>query len=176
MRELFSRLPKCYPLPIVGVCHTREQTEWLLPDLLGRRSLLRVQEATDKEPLLPGTIYLAPPGYHLLLERDATLSLSMDEKVHGSRPAIDILFESAAASLGGEVAAVLMTGASCDGAQGLRAVAEAGGLCLIQDPETAEAALMPQTAMEMVAADQRQVLSLREIGTVLLRLGGEKGE
>ncbi|MBF0400930.1 MAG: chemotaxis protein CheB [Magnetococcales bacterium] len=174
LRSLFSRLPRRYPLPIVGVTHTREQGEWLLPELLGRRCLLNVRSAVDKETIQPGSLYLAPPGYHLLLERDETLSLSMDERVHGSRPAIDPLFESAADSLGDKVLAIILTGGGCDGAQGLRAVADAGGVCLIQDPASAEASSMPLMAMAAVLEKQRRVLSLEQIGTELLNLGEGK--
>ena len=98
-----------------------------------------MHEVEDKEPALPGTVYVAPPNYHVLVERERTLALSTDDRLHYSRPAVDVLFESAAEAYGAAIAGVVLTGASNDGALGLRAIERAGGLCLVQSPATAVA-------------------------------------
>ncbi|WP_130471004.1 chemotaxis protein CheB [Candidatus Magnetaquicoccus inordinatus] len=173
LQRVFAPLPANFPWPIAGVCHVREKGEWLLPELLGRCCHLPVKGALEKEQMQPGHLYVAPPGYHLLLERDLSFSLSVDEKVHGSRPAIDPLFESAAASLGERVVAVILSGANGDGAQGARRIAERGGICIVQDPATAEAAEMPSAALSVLAEPQRVVLPLEEIAPYLCSRGAE---
>lgn len=100
----------------------------------------------DKQPLTPG-IWFAPPGYHLLIERELRFSLSIDAPVRWSRPSIDVLFESASDAYGAALHAVVLTGANDDGARGAAAVRRAGGLVLVQDPFTAEAQQMPLAAL-----------------------------
>jgi two-component system chemotaxis response regulator CheB len=116
----------------------------------------------DKTPATPGTIYFAPAGYHLLMEREGHFALSVDAPVNYSRPSIDVLFESAADSHGSRVAGLVLTGANDDGARGLQRVAAAGGLALVQDPAEAEVALMPAAAARL--ANPRVVLTLAQIG------------
>ena len=96
------------------------------------RCAIRVREAEDKEPIEPGVVYFAPPDYHLLVEQDKRLSLSDDEPVLFSRPSIDVLFESAADAYGGGLIGVVLTGANSDGAKGLKAVVQAGGVAVVQ--------------------------------------------
>ena len=104
---------------------------------------------------------MAPAGYHMLIERTGTISLSTEEKVNWSRPSIDVLFESAAEMWGDQVVAVILSGASSDGAAGIRMIKSFGGLTLAQNPATAEQPLMPQAAIDTGAVDE--VLSLEEI-------------
>ncbi|MBF0095829.1 MAG: chemotaxis protein CheB [Magnetococcales bacterium] len=171
MQMAFGTLPEGYPWPLVGVCHVGERGEWLLPELLGRSCRLRVQGAREKECMQAGRIYLAPPGYHLLLEQDSSFSLSVDEKVHGSRPAIDPLFESAADSLAEHLVAVILSGANGDGAAGACRVVAKGGFCIIQDPATAEAREMPLAALACVPEQHRVVLALEKIAPYLREMG-----
>ncbi|MBF0184257.1 MAG: chemotaxis protein CheB [Magnetococcales bacterium] len=171
MQTAFGLLPVDYPWPIVGVCHLHAQGRWLMPEVLARGCQLKVQGAVEKERLQGGHLYLAPPGYHLLLERDRSCSLTVDEKVNGSRPAIDPLFESAADSLGDQSIAVILSGANRDGAEGAYRIAAQGGLCVIQDPNTAEAEEMPRAALAVVPAAQRVVVRLEEIGPFLQTMG-----
>jgi two-component system chemotaxis response regulator CheB len=103
----------------------------------------------DKQPVLPGTLWFAPPGYHLLVEREGCFSLSVDAPVNFSRPSIDVLFESAAEAWGPRLAGLVLTGANDDGARGLARIAECGGIGLVQDPADAEVALMPTAAQRM---------------------------
>ena len=129
------------------VVHLPAEKKSGLADLFAAKCQLEVKEAEDKEPIRSGVVYFAPPGYHLLVEPDFRASLSSDEPVGYSRPAIDVLFESAADAYGDGLTAVILTGASSDGAKGLLAVCAAGGTALVQEPDTALASTMPQAAL-----------------------------
>jgi two-component system, chemotaxis family, protein-glutamate methylesterase/glutaminase len=165
---ILSALPPDYPLPVVVVVHLPPHERSLLPEIFAPRCRIPVKEAEDKESLRGGTLYFAPPNYHLLIEGDFTFSLSSDEPVHYSRPAIDILFESAADAYGNALRAIVLSGASSDGAAGLRAVQQAGGLAFVQRPETAEASLMPQSAID--ACPDAHALDLRQLAEALVCL------
>ena len=150
--RILPSLPEDFPLPVIIVVHLPPDGENLLPALLDKRCQIAVKEAEDKEPIRPGTAYVAPPNYHLLVEPDFLLSLSQEEPVLYSRPSIDVLFESAADAYGDAVAGLILTGASADGARGLRALSDAGGRAYVQNPATAEASLMPQAALDACPA------------------------
>jgi two-component system chemotaxis response regulator CheB len=129
--------------------------------------------AEDKEPITPGTIYFAPPDYHLLVEAGRTFALSQDERLHFSRPAVDVLFESAAEAYGDRLMGVILSGANADGANGLRAVADAGGLAVVQALESAEMIAMPAAAIEAVPDSiEADVAKLAD----LLRMHGEMND
>ena len=165
LKLILSDLPKSFPCPIIIVQHFPSNTKFLLPKILGTRCELRVKEATDKEPLKPGTIYTAPPGYHLLVEELKTLALSVDERVNWSRPSIDVLFETAAEVYQEKLTGILLTGANEDGASGLRAISNHGGFIIVQDPDTAESKIMPLAGIRV--AQVNLVLSLEEIASML---------
>ena len=151
-------LPADFPIPILIVVHVPPRRDSALVDLFARKCRLEVKEAEDKEPLDSGTIYFAPPDYHLLVEAGETIALSCDDPVHHSRPAIDVLFESAADVFGSDLAAIVMSGANQDGARGLAAVCAAGGTALVQDPQTAEVATMPEAALAACPSAQKMML------------------
>jgi two-component system chemotaxis response regulator CheB len=153
-------------VPIAVALHQAPGHPSMLAQILARESGLRAREPDDKEPLAVGTIYVAPPDYHMLIERDFTIALSIDAPVRYSRPSIDMLFESAAA-LGVECTGVLLSGANDDGARGLCAIATAGGTAVVQDPETAAYPLMPTTARPYAT----HVLSPPEIARFVGGLG-----
>jgi two-component system, chemotaxis family, protein-glutamate methylesterase/glutaminase len=161
-------LSSSYPLPIVIVVHLPATTPSLLPALFTEKCAIGATEAQDKQPLLPGLAYFAPPDYHLLVEPSRVLSLNADEPVHFSRPSIDVLFESAAASLGPEVLGILLTGANSDGASGLHAIQRAGGYTVVQDPATAQSSAMPEAALRLFRPDR--VLALPHIADLLAEL------
>ena len=163
--NILPALPNGYPLALLIVVHLPPDSKSTLPDLLTSRSQIKVKEAEDKEPILPGTGYLAPPNYHLLVEPDFTLSLSSEDPVLFSRPSIDVLFESAADAFGDALAGVILTGGNSDGARGLRAVDAAGGVALVQSPETAACPEMPRAALD--ACPAARVLNLGDLTTVL---------
>lgn len=151
--SLLEELPADYRLPVVCLLHVPDRSDSLLADLLQRRLQLTAKEAEDKEYLRPGVVYVAPAGYHLSIESDHSFSLSREEPRHFSRPSIDILFESAADAYGEQLAAALLTGANEDGAAGLLAVQQAGGLTLIQEPADALVPTMPAAALALLEPD-----------------------
>lgn len=156
-----AALPPTLSCPVLVVLHLPRDRPSRIAELLDPVCALEVREAEDKQPLQAGTVTFAPPDYHLLVEDTASIALSMDEPVLFSRPAIDPLFESAAAVFGGAVLAILLTGASSDGSEGVAAVREAGGQAWLQCPDDAEASLMPASALQRAGADA--VLTLEEI-------------
>lgn len=167
--RILQGLPARFTLPIVAVLHVPDDRPSGLVALFGSRMQMRVCEAADKTALRPGTLYFAPPGYHLLMERDYSCSLSCEAPHHYSRPSIDLLFESAALACRSRLAALLLTGANADGAAGLAAVGEAGGLTVVQDPAEAQARAMPDAALALRRPDH--VFSLYAIHNLLCELG-----
>ena len=165
---VLSPLPPGFPVPVVVVQHiSPDGDNAFFVQHLNQRLSVKVKEAAEKEEIVPGHVYMAPPNYHLLIENDRTFSLSIDEKVNYSRPSIDVLFESAADAYGPGLAGVILTGASSDGANGLKKIKQNGGVAIVQDPESAEARIMPQAAIEACEVDF--VLPLEEIGKVLVK-------
>ncbi|MEJ5990509.1 chemotaxis protein CheB [Ramlibacter sp. PS3R-8] len=138
---------------IVLVLHLPEQHESRLAQVFGNRTGLPVQEAQPHAPVQPGTVYLAPPGYHLLVEADRTFSLSCDPPVLFSRPSIDVLFESCAEAYGDRLLGMVLTGANEDGGRGLAAIKACGGLTAVQDPAEAAHAAMPDAAIRLAAPE-----------------------
>lgn len=156
-----------FPLPIAVVQH--RGTEWegqqsQLARLLQLHSVLPIAEAGDKDPLVGGHVYLAPPDYHLLVDEGA-LALSVDARVYHARPSVDVLFESAAEAYREGVLGVLLTGASADGTAGAQRIKQRGGAVVAQDPQTAESPIMPGAAISAGVVDR--VLPLGEIAPFL---------
>lgn len=169
LSSILPALPAGFTLPVIGVVHLPSDRRSILAELLQRKCRVPVREAEDKEPIEVGTVYFAPPDYHLLVETDKTLSLSSDEPVLFSRPSIDVLFESAADAYGCGLTGIVLTGANQDGAKGLRAVVAAGGAAIVQNPRGAFAAAMPEAAIEMCPS--AQILSLDAIAHYLQEIG-----
>ena len=170
---ILPALPEEVSCPIVIVLHLPPAQPSLVPEILSRVCARAVHEAEDKAPLRDHTIYVAAPNYHLLIERNRSLSLSIDEPVHHSRPAIDVLFESAADVYGHAVAGLVLSGANQDGAEGLCQIRQAGGLAIVQAPATASSPMMPETAMRHVGPSAC-VVRLVDLGAFLGRLVGAK--
>lgn len=168
LTTILPSLPADFGLPIALVVHLPPDRPSELAAALSYRSALRVKEAEDKEQLKPGFVIVAPPNYHLLLERSGQLSLAVDDPVHFSRPSIDVLFESAALAYGPRVLGILLTGANEDGASGLLAIHRAGGQTLVQSPGSSVATTMPSSAL--LLEPRHHVLPLEEIGPFLLQL------
>jgi two-component system, chemotaxis family, protein-glutamate methylesterase/glutaminase len=163
---LLPALPRDFPVPFIVVVHVPPDNNSIFTDLFRSKCRMEVREAEDKEPIRDSTIYFAPPDYHLLVEQDRRLSLSSDLPVSFSRPSIDVLFESAADAYGPGLIGIILTGANRDGARGLRAIREAGGTALVQDPALAVAREMPAAALQ--ECPDARILSLEDI-TVYLR-------
>ncbi|WP_028586736.1 chemotaxis protein CheB [Desulfocurvus vexinensis] len=168
LARVLGALKADFPLPIAVVQHVSPVADGSIPALLDDRCRIRVKEADEKEPLQPGTAYFAPANYHLLVEQDATLSLSTEARVCFARPSVDVLFQSAAVAFGPALAGVVLTGGNEDGSQGLAAIARAGGLTIVQAPETATAPEMPRAALAATPVDH--VLPLEDIGPLLARM------
>ena len=166
LSQILPALPADFPLPILVVVHIPRDRRNRLAPLFQAKCRMAVREGEDKEPALPGTIYFAPPDYHLLVERDGTLSLSSDEEVLFSRPSIDVLFESAADAFDDAVVGVVLTGANPDGANGLKAIADAGGEAIVEDPAAAYCSAMPLAAL--ARCNTARVLPLGRIAGYLM--------
>jgi two-component system chemotaxis response regulator CheB len=171
LSQILPGLTADFPLPILIVVHLPPDTNNILSDLFSAKCKIEVKEAEDKEAIRPAVAYFAPPNYHLLVESEGLLSLSSDEPEMFSRPAINVLFESAADVFGSGLVGIILTGASNDGAHGLKVIGEAGGLALVQESTTAAAPAMPHAARE--ACPTAQVLKLEEILDVLRGLSGQ---
>jgi two-component system chemotaxis response regulator CheB len=164
LKALVGGLPASFPLPLAIVQHVASEVSSELALLLQRHTSLRVCEAEDKMPLRAGTAYLAPSGYHLLVEPGA-LALSVDEPVVHARPSIDVLFQSAADAYGERVIGIALTSSSDDGARGLAAIRARGGMALVQDPSSAESRVLPDAALRLAGADR--VLAPAELAAFL---------
>ena len=165
--QLLPVLREDLGLAVIIILH-RKSGESLLTQILSEKSSWPVKEAEEKDPVEHGNIYLAPPDYHLLLETDKTFSLDVSEKIHYSRPSIDISFETAAAAFGASAVAVLLSGANADGAAGLKEIKLAGGLTIVQDPTEATVPYMPQQAIDTMEVDY--IASTREMADIINRL------
>ncbi|WP_426105293.1 chemotaxis protein CheB [Massilia sp. TSP1-1-2] len=166
--RILPGLPAAMRFPVVVVLHLPDERESRLAEVFQQHLPMPVLQAQDKALLAPGTLYFAPPGYHLSIENERSFSLSQEDPVHFSRPAIDILMMSAADAYGPALCGMLLTGASGDGAAGMAAIGEAGGLTIVQDPEDAEMSTMPAAAIRLRAPSL--ILPLRAVRALLATL------
>ena len=171
LASVLDALPAEFEVPVVVAQHRPASGDDMLERVLARSSKLEVVPAHDKDPLRPGTVYVAPPDYHLIVEA-GHVALSTDDLVQFARPSIDVLFESAADAYGGHVVGVLLTGVNEDGAAGMARIAAAGGYTIAENPETAERPEMPAAAVARGAA--QRVLDLDRIGPFLAGLDPAK--
>ena len=169
---VLAGLPEGFHLPIVIAQHraTVPPAGGDLRELWQRHTSLVVSDAEDKGPIVPGHVYVAPADYHLMIEAPDLLALSTDGPVLWARPSVDVLFETAAEAYGDGVIGVILTGASADGSQGLRAIRARGGCALVQEPSSAECDVMPRAAL--AATSVNHVLGLRDLGRMLRALAG----
>jgi len=151
------------------VVHLPRQRPSLLVDVVSHRCALRVREAQDKEPIERGTLYVAPPDYHLLIDKGPQIALSIDEPINFSRPSIDALFESAADVYGDRLLGIILSGANEDGAGGLAAVRRRGGAAFVQDPTEAGCPIMIAAALKRTP--DAQVLNLEKMRQRMAQLG-----
>lgn len=170
LSHILPELPSHFDRPVFVVVHVPADGKSVLAELFRLRCAIPVKEAEATELICGGTVYFAPSGYHLQVERNGRLSLSVDEPVHFSRPSIDVLFETAADAYGPGLLGIVLTGANADGADGLRAIVDQGGQSVVQDPETAYARAMPEAAR--TACPSARILSPQEIGGLLATLSG----
>jgi two-component system chemotaxis response regulator CheB len=176
LRHLVRCLPDRLDAALFVTIHFPSDGTSVLPRILNRAGPLPVVHPSEHESIVPGTIYIAPPDFHLLFSR-GQIWLVRGPREHGHRPAIDPMFRSAAVTFGPRVVGVVLTGNLDDGTSGLAAIKHHGGLAIVQDPDDALFPSMPQSAIEHVAVDQ--VVAIRAMWPALERLLHtpiEKGE
>ena len=169
LSRIVQHLPVGLPAALAIVQHRSKDSGTLLAELLQDVTALRVVDVEDKEPILAGHAYVAPPDYHLLVD-DGVFSLSVDAAFRYSRPSIDVTMTSAAEAYGDHVVGVVLTGANDDGARGARHVVERGGAVLVQDPATAEVRTMPEAAIRALATAPQARWSVVPLDTMAARL------
>lgn len=174
IKTILMPLRAGFAAAILIVQHLSAHSDGYMARYLNEQCKINVKEADEKEKILPGNAYIAPANYHLLVEKDETLSLSVDPKVNYSRPAIDVLFDSAAEVYRDKLIGIILTGANNDGSKGLKKIRELGGLAIVQDPSTAEADFMPKAAIKITEVDY--ILSLKEISHKLIKLVEDANE
>jgi len=168
LSQIIPEFPKDYPLAVIIVQHRLNDHNDFLAEYLNNLSNIKVKEPQSLEAVLPSNIYVAPAGYHLLIERNKTFSLSVDPPVSYSIPSIDVLFQSAAMCYQTKLIGLILTGANSDGSEGIKAVKEYGGLTLVQEPSTAEVDFMPKSAINNTDIDH--IIPLKQIGRFLQQL------
>ena len=174
LSSILTRLPSNFAVPILIVQHLSPESDGYMAKYLNEKSDIIVKEADDKEKIVPGTVYIAPPNYHLLIEKDETLSFTVENKVNYARPSIDVLFETAADLYQDRLIGIILTGANSDGSKGLKKIKEMGGLAIVQDPDTALVKSMPKAAIKETNVDY--ILSVDKITDKLIELVGLDNE
>lgn len=174
LRYILGSIPRGFEPSIAVAQHRSPGSDpGGLAAVLERHCVLPIKEVDDKDPILPGEVYLAPADYHLLVER-GSFALSVDHKVQFSRPSVDVLFESAADAYGRELMGVVLTGANRDGAAGITRIKSRGGVTVAQDPVTAEKVAMPEAAIATGMVDH--ILPLADIGSFIRDWAAQAGE
>lgn len=168
LTELLKPLPPDFPFPIVVVQHRQKHEKSSLEEVLQHKITLKLKQADEKEILRGSTVYLAPPDYHLLLEKNRMLSLSSDHPVNFSRPSIDVLFETASEACKEKLIGIILTGANSDGKEGISKIRKNGGLTIAQNPVTSECGIMPSAAI--ASGDVQKILDIGQISKFLLSL------
>lgn len=169
LMQILPELPQINYFSIVIVLHRKSTDQETLEDLIKLKSTTKVKTVEDKVPLLPGFIYVAPSNYHLLFEKNNTISLDTSEKINYSRPSIDVSFESAAEIYKNQLVGILLSGSNSDGTKGLMAIQRLGGVVVIQDPISAEMPFMPTNAIRNTTPDF--ILDIPEIIRFIQSIG-----
>jgi two-component system chemotaxis response regulator CheB len=170
--RVLARLPSNLRCPVVVVLHISPRHISHAAEVLARSTELEVKQAEDEEVLRCGVVYIAPPDFHLTVEKGA-VRLLQTAAVRYSRPSIDPMFQSIARNYGEHAIAVVLSGSGVDGADGVRAIKAAGGFIIVQDPQTAQFPSMPDAAVATRCADR--ILPLGDIGFLLEQLSTRGG-
>lgn len=156
------------PIPVMIVIHLSPETDSFFAAHYQAICEMRIRVAEDKESVAESTVYFAPPGYHLLVEDENSLALSLEDRVNYARPSIDVLFESAAEIYQDRLIGIILTGANGDGALGLKRIQELGGLTIVQDPASAAVDIMPLASLQLMTPDH--VVPLDQLGEMLKQM------
>ena len=170
LRRIVAGLPADLPAAVLIVLHTGPSSPMAMADILGELTSMSVAYAEQGSVIESGRIYVAPPGWHMVVTADGVVGLHHGAPVNDSRPAVDVLFQSAAQVYGWRVVGVVLTGRDGDGTAGLRAIKLAGGITVVQRPRDAVAPDMPMSAIYGDSPDH--VVSLAEMPALLARLVG----
>jgi two-component system, chemotaxis family, protein-glutamate methylesterase/glutaminase len=168
LTQVLQALPADFAAGIVVVQHLDPRHRSLMAEILGRRITLKVKQAAQGDRVAAGTVMIAPPNNHLLVNQDGLLTLTQTELVHFLRPSADLLFESTAAAYRERAIAVILSGSGHDGAMGVKAIKKMGGTVIVQDQESSEFGGMPAAAQQTGLVDF--VLPLNEIARALQTL------
>ncbi|MFL6565472.1 MAG: chemotaxis protein CheB [Burkholderiales bacterium] len=168
LTHVLQALPSDFAAGIVVVQHLDPRHRSVMAEILGRRTGLRVKEAAHGDRVAAGTVMIAPPNNHLLVNQDGSLTLTQTELVHFVRPSADLLFESTAAAYRERSIAVVLSGSGSDGAMGVKAIKKMGGTVIVQDQKSSQFGGMPEAAAQTGIADF--VLPLHEIAPALQTL------
>lgn len=168
IRHVLLHLPEEVDVPVFIVLHIGNNRIDSFINFLNNNTHYQVQETLDKDVIEKKHIFFAPPNYHLMIDDQDTLTLSVEDKVHFSRPSIDVLFESAAWVFGRELLGVLLTGSNADGAKGMQTIKQFGGTTIVEDPRTAKATVMPLSAIELCSPDY--ILPVSEIASTIVAI------
>ena len=168
LTQVLQALPADFAAGIVVVQHLDPRHRSLMAEILGRRITLKVKEAAQGDRVAAGTVMIAPPNNHLLVNQEGLLTLTQTELVHFLRPSADLLFESTAAAYRERAIAVILSGSGHDGAMGVKAIKKMGGTVIAQDQESSEFGGMPAAAQQTGLVDF--VLPLNEIARALQTL------
>jgi two-component system chemotaxis response regulator CheB len=169
LSRILKELPVDFPLPIIVIQHRSKDERTLLEDLLQSKCKIKIKQADEKEKIERGLVYIAPAGYHLLIEKDHSFSLSCDALVNFSRPSIDVLFETAAEVYEDKLIGIILTGANKDGATGIQVIRMRGGITIAQNPASASFPFMPLAAID--TGSVQYIFELQEVKDFLLNLG-----
>ncbi len=151
--KVIASLPADFPIPIIVCLHRLRNVKTGIISALSNNSGIKITEPFDKDPIEPGTVYIAPANYHLLIEHGNFFSLATSKPVNHSRPSIDIAMKSAAGVYSGNLLGILISGANSDGAEGMMAIHQSGGTTIVQDPNEAEIPSMPKAAIDSYKPD-----------------------
>ncbi|MBN2595821.1 MAG: chemotaxis protein CheB [Marinifilaceae bacterium] len=168
LKAIIPHLPKDLSLAVIVVLHIGDNKNDSFIQYLNKQSKVKIKEAEEKEKIKVGTVYFAPPNYHILIENDSTIALSADPKINHSRPSIDVLFESAAWHFKNQLIGILLTGLNQDGALGIKEIKKYGGITIVENPKTAIAAIMPASAIKIMKPNY--ILNLDQISKKIIEL------
>jgi two-component system chemotaxis response regulator CheB len=168
LMQILPQLAVIKSFALVIVVHRKSTDEQTFEELIEMKSTVKVKKVEDKVMLIPGFIYIAPSNYHLLFEKNQTLSLDTSEKVNYSRPSIDVSFESAAEIYKKQLTGILLSGSNSDGTEGLKAIKNQGGTIIVQNPDSADMPFMPNHAIQNTVPDH--VLNIQEILQFILSI------
>ena len=163
--EILSALPKTFNLPIILCIHRLRHERHGFVEALSHRSVIPVIEPFDKMPIVGGNAYLSPANYHMYVEQDKHIALSLEEPENYSRPSIDLAFYTAALAYKEKLLGIILSGANADGARGIHVIKQLGGYIIVQDPEEAEVSIMPEAAKKNTIVDK--IIKTSEIESFL---------